>query len=700
LSKHAVPGILGGYAAVVFVEHPAAGALFCAATFLHPAVGVAGLLAAIIGWGTARWSGLPSHLHRICACNALLVGLSLGAVYPLSAALAALVVTAAAMAAWLTAVLADMLWRIGRLPPLSLAFVLVAFAANFAAQANLHAMGLAAGGADLVGAPWDGFLTALGSAFFSPYPAVGLAVLAGILLSSRYLALLAVTGYIFGHLLFVFWAGDGAELMGRWGGFNFILTAMAIGGVFAVPSVASFLAAMVGVAVATLFATAGYRLFLDFNLPSLALPFVLSTLLALAALRMRVTGGGPSLVLERPDLPEKLLERMRLARARGVDGRALPVALPFFGEWQVSQGFDGAHTHQQAWRHALDFEVRVGGRAFRDAGQDVADYYCFGLPVLSPVVGRVAACRDDLADNAPGETDLRHNWGNYLLLHLFGTRYVLLAHLRQHSLKVRVDEYVKVGQAVAACGSSGRSPEPHLHLHVQDGEALGSPTLPFCLSCVIVSAGAERKFHLTSVPRTGDGVETPANEGKLARALHLPAGKTLSYRVRCGDSVWQNRELACGVSLLGQRYLSSDRGAAATYEENDSLQAFYDRIGGRDEFFDIWLLALGVTPVGETVHVWEDAPPARLLPLSLLERVAVSVFHPVGASLKSTYQRNWDQKAGRWRQSGQHAIGLAGREISLRTEAEIDPVGGCAVLTARIGKRNWRAELLASGLDP
>lgn len=699
MSKHAVSGILGGYAAVVFVEHPAAGVLFCAATFLHPEAGVAGLLAAIVGWGTARWSGLPTHLHRICACNALLVGLSLGAVYPLSTAMVALAVTAAAMAAWLTAVLADMLWRIGRLPPLSLAFVLVAFAANFAAHANLHATGLEAGGTDLVGAPWDGFLTALGSAFFSPYPAVGLAVLVGILLSSRYLALLAVTGYIFGHLLFVFWAGDGAELMGRWGGFNFILTAMAIGGIFAVPSVASFLAAMVGVAAATLLATAGYRLFLDFNLPSLALPFVLSTLLALAALRMRVTDGGPGLVLERPDLPETLLERMRLARARGVDGRALPVGLPFFGEWQVSQGFNGSHTHQQAWRHALDFEVRVGGRAFRNAGQDATDYYCFGLPVLAPVAGRVAACRDDLADNAPGEADLRHNWGNYLLLHLFGTRYLLLAHLRQHSLQVQLGEQVGVGQAVAACGSSGRAPEPHLHLHVQDGEALGSPTLPFCLSCVLVSAGGERKFHLISVPATGDGVETPANERKLARALRLPAGRTLGYRVRHRDGAWRQRELTCGISLLGQRYLSSGHGAAAAYEENDSLQAFYDRTGGRDEFFDIWLLAFGITPVGETVHAWEDAPPARLLPLSPFGRVAVAIFHPLGASLKSRYRRDRDRKAGRWTQSGEHALGLAGREILLRTVAEIDSELGCVALTARIGPRSWRAELLATGPD-
>ncbi|HZL81707.1 MAG TPA: M23 family metallopeptidase [Demequina sp.] len=44
-----------------------------------------------------------------------------------------------------------------------------------------------------------------------------------------------------------------------------------------------------------------------------------------------------------------------------------------------------------------------------------------------------------------------------------------MAHLRQGSARVRVGDRVRQGDVVAACGNSGNSTQPHVHLQATDG---------------------------------------------------------------------------------------------------------------------------------------------------------------------------------------------------------------------------------------
>jgi murein DD-endopeptidase MepM/ murein hydrolase activator NlpD len=46
--------------------------------------------------------------------------------------------------------------------------------------------------------------------------------------------------------------------------------------------------------------------------------------------------------------------------------------------------------------------------------------------------------------------------------------FVLLAHLRRGSIAVEVGDQVRIGDQVAACGNSGNSTQPHLHVQVTD----------------------------------------------------------------------------------------------------------------------------------------------------------------------------------------------------------------------------------------
>lgn len=46
--------------------------------------------------------------------------------------------------------------------------------------------------------------------------------------------------------------------------------------------------------------------------------------------------------------------------------------------------------------------------------------------------------------------------------------FVLLAHLRRGTVRARPGGAVRAGEAVAECGNSGNSTEPHVHVQVSD----------------------------------------------------------------------------------------------------------------------------------------------------------------------------------------------------------------------------------------
>ena len=127
---------------------------------------------------------------------------------------------------------------------------------------------------------------------------------------------------------------------------------------------------------------------------------------------------------------------------------------------------NGNHYYDYLLRFANDF-VRVEDIRFdRDANPPRnEDFAAFGRPILAPGAGKVALIRDGIPDNTPGRPNLnpRERVGNYVVIDHGNGEFSLLAHLKDGSVKVRVGESVKAGQAVGACGNSGNSTGPHLH---------------------------------------------------------------------------------------------------------------------------------------------------------------------------------------------------------------------------------------------
>ena len=127
-----------------------------------------------------------------------------------------------------------------------------------------------------------------------------------------------------------------------------------------------------------------------------------------------------------------------------------------------------APSADQRWAYDLVIAPFFVGVAALDA------YGCWGAPVLAPADGVVVAAHDGEPDHPAGQfpaTDEIRNetvFGNHVVLQLAETgTFLVLAHLQAGSLRVQVGETVHEGEPLAACGNSGHSSEPHIHIHHQ-----------------------------------------------------------------------------------------------------------------------------------------------------------------------------------------------------------------------------------------
>ncbi|PGT66937.1 M23 family metallopeptidase [Bacillus thuringiensis] len=99
---------------------------------------------------------------------------------------------------------------------------------------------------------------------------------------------------------------------------------------------------------------------------------------------------------------------------------------------------------------------------------NLGDYGIYGAKVMAPASGTVVSINNDEKDVVPGEDDFQSMAGNHIYLRLdeSGT-FMVLAHLKKGSIKVREGQHVNEGEVLAQVGNSGSSSEPHLHIHHQ-----------------------------------------------------------------------------------------------------------------------------------------------------------------------------------------------------------------------------------------
>jgi murein DD-endopeptidase MepM/ murein hydrolase activator NlpD len=132
-------------------------------------------------------------------------------------------------------------------------------------------------------------------------------------------------------------------------------------------------------------------------------------------------------------------------------------------------------------RFAIDW-VKLGpdGRPYHGDRSVPQNYYGYGADVLAVDDGVVASVVDRYPEPTVPIT-LENESGNFLAFDLGAGRFALYEHLQPGSIRVKLGDRVRGGQALARVGASGSVfSGPHLHFHVSDGTTpLGAEGLPF-----------------------------------------------------------------------------------------------------------------------------------------------------------------------------------------------------------------------------
>ena len=636
--KEHVKTIFCSYSDIFFLNGGILGALLFAVTLVNPNVAVSGIISVLAAYCFARFIHMDREFLEsgFYTYNPLLVGLSIGYLFKLAPLTAFFIVSAGVLTFMLTIVMANVFLTYLKLPILSLPFVIVSSIAYLASlrYSNLLVApprGLSILTSDLGLPLWvAGFFKSFGTILFSPSVLVGFLFSLLVLCSSRILFLLAVVGYYVGAFARTLMLGSVPQAFGDINSFNFILIAMAVGGVYLIPSVSSYLMAIIAVVVSTVFLDSISVFWSNYGIPAFTLPFNMISLCVIYVLGLM---SYPMIASAIGRTPEDTLENHLANRLRYRGGKRT-LYLPFSGTWTVWQGFDGQWTHKGSWRYAYDFVITDGEeKTHRGDGEELEEYYCYRKPVLSPVRGRVVKVINDLPDSPIGSVDRTNNWGNLIILHDDRGFYVEISHLAEKSAQVKEGDWVERGGVLGLCGNSGYSPQPHIHIQVQANDDIGAGSMPFS----IVGYSDGLRYHANDLPEEKSNIEPLFPDKRLDNVTNFVLDDIQEYQV-ARDGVELGRlRLKVKMALDGTFYLDSERGKLY-FGKHEGTFYFY-RIDGQDEWLRQLFLALPRMPLAYRKGLeWQDFVPIGLATPFLQRTIFrfLSSFHPGLAKVQAT----------------------------------------------------------------
>ena len=597
--------IVNSYAQIFFSNHKWLAYLLLLASFIDPYLGVSGLIAAAASVFFAKWMGFNQESIRsgMYSYNSILVGFTIGVFYKFSLPFFGILLLASLLIMLITVCLSAFVAAY-RIPFLSLPFMLGVWAILLGARGfkaiELSERGIYAindlysfWGPDmakfmqemaLLKFPLliDVYLKSMGAIFFQYNLLTGILMALGLLIYSRIAFSLSVLGFLTGYYFVQFFQGNMTELEYSYIGFNYILSSVALGGFFMVPSLRSYLLVMVSAALIALSISALGNFFYVFQLPIYSLPFSIVVMLMIYALNNRYSMNGLHMVQYQQYSPEKNLYTYHNRLERFKNDTYFHIHLPFYGEWFVSQAHEGAITHKDDWRFAFDFVIAdETQKTFKSPGEEVTDFYCYNLPVLSPAAGYVVTLVDGIVDNAIGEVNLGENWGNAIVIKHSDFLYSKITHIKEASFKVKLGDYVKKGEVLASCGNSGRSPEPHIHFQVQSTPFVGAKTLKYPISYYVSKQNEKYTFHSFDYPLEGQTIFRINTTTLLKNNFDFVPGMTMDFAVdRDGEK--SNVKWEVFVDSANQSYIfCHETQSLAYFVNNETLHYFTDFKGDK-----------------------------------------------------------------------------------------------------------------------
>lgn len=645
LKETLLPAVLNSYSVVFFLNNKLLAVVLLLASFLNVWAGLSGLLAVLFTVALSHWMVLDKQQLKngVLTFNALLTGIGLGTFFLPGPTYFVLLALAAFLSLMLSATLGGWLLKNG-LPFLSLPFMLTFWIVAFSADA-FNGLGLthhdffwvkATAEQDVtvvsdlyqnIGSLnftqlLDIYLRSLSSILFQNNPLTGAFIALALLFGSRILfALSWITLLVTWGLASIIGA-EAANFTFYNLGANYMMVAFAAAGFFNIPSKSSILWAILLILVTSLILIFLSKLLLLVQLPLFSLPFALVTIVSVNLLSMRYRS--KSLIQTPLQLysPENNLYTFQNNQGRYSRFLYYPLHLPFWGNWTVTQGYNGEYTHVGEWKQALDFMIHDhDGKSYKHFGSMCEDYYCYGKPVLAPGDGIVEEIVDQIDDNEIGKINTQQNWGNTIVIrHMTGV-YTQLSHLKKGSVKVTKGSFVKRGDIVAACGNSGRSPVPHLHFQVQASPLVGSKTMEYPLAYFNSMHDDQSELRQFTTPKQDETVSDIVPNRLLKKAFDFQPNAVMSFRYTDKKGQPMSEMWEANTDAYNYKYLyCKEKETVAYYYCDNGMFYFTAFYGSKKSLLYYFYLSAYKVYLGENEALNSDEMPFSILKTNWLTR--------------------------------------------------------------------------------
>lgn len=589
--------LLHSYSQILFSENKGFGAVLLLSTFIHPYSGVNGLIGALCINFFAYILGYSRSRIRagVFGFNGILFGMTVAlfnrgseiqnGLFVIIFSILLLVITV-----WVTGV-----FQKKSLPFLSLPYVIMTWIIILLNRGPGTYMML-----QPVVTP-DGYtlkflaityLNNMGHIIFSPNMISGFFIVAALLLYSRIMFLISILSFTaivcFSFLLPQYQSFVINE------GFNPILSAIAIGGIFFAPGPLSLIMAIIASLFTVTIGDIMIRYLSFYHLSSLTLSFNTVTLLFIYAMQHNYLEAGLFRIYI-PGTPEANYKRFLNKQNKfGIIDQNF--ILPFMGWWFVSQGVGGKHTHKGIYKWGLDFIVTDKNLCpYQDDGTRLEDHFCFNKPVTSPGNGLVCAIESSIPDNPVTSTNLDNSWGNYVILKHNHALFSILCHLGQKKIIPYPYSIIKTGDYIGNVGSSGLAPYPHLHIQFQTSEFAGAPTVAVHFSDYLVRQKDQDEYIPLGIPGEQQVVSNIPIDKNLKDMIGFELGKTTAYEL-ITNSKTRQESWTCDMESKGILFIESSlNGDRLLFLRNERSVSFIDYIGKKNS--GLYLLSLAIDKI-------------------------------------------------------------------------------------------------------
>lgn len=604
LKEDILPATLNSYSVIFFLNNKLLAFGILILTFFNFYAGFSGLLATLTAVLIAHSMGFDRFQLRkgLYSFNALLLGLGMGTFFDPGPVYFSLLLLAVLLTLILSVTLSGWLGKNG-LPHLSIPFVIgfwliVLPSATFEnlglTQRNIYWINEAysVGGSPLVNflqstnslsinTLADTYLRSLSSVFFQNNILSGLLIALLLLICSRIAFSLSLLGFLTAYFFATFTGSDTAGFSYYNIGANYIMTALAIGGFFVIPSAKSYLWTVLLVPITSLVLLFLSKLVGELQLPVFSLPFSLVVILFVYFLMLRKSSSGLVLTPIQHYTPETNLYTYSNNKIRLAQLMYFPLHPPFWGEWVISQGYEGKYTHKGDWSNAYDFMLLDEERkSFTSNGMLCENYYCYNKPVLAPADGVVEEIVDQLDDNEIGKSDTVNNWGNTVIIRHLPGLYTQLSHLKKGTFKVKKGDNVKRGDLLAMCGNSGRSHQPHIHFQVQASNRIGAKTLNYPFAYYLKTSNNQLQLSSFAHPDEGEMISDVRTQVLLKNSYDIQPNSVLKFSYTDPKGLSQTEKWEAFTDAYNYNYLYCSETNSSAYYVNDGTMFYFTAFYG------------------------------------------------------------------------------------------------------------------------